>query len=161
MAIHTESDFDALCWHDCSIWGIELRVGDIDAGDWTTELVLKLDFILEWISSAEHGAQWRIAPATLVFHGVTDFCIHVNKWGDTYQNGLQVLEVDRIHRERIVDQRVYLDRPYYSWTIALNAPTVGVIAFGAYGFTQTKHGDGVLKTSQSLSLMERRVLSQP
>ena len=25
--IYTEADFDRLSWHDCHIWGIELRAG--------------------------------------------------------------------------------------------------------------------------------------
>jgi hypothetical protein len=46
---YTEADFDHLSWHDCHIWGVELRVGDPDDGDWTSELALDLDFIVEWI----------------------------------------------------------------------------------------------------------------
>ena len=47
--IYTEADFDCLSWHDCHIWGIELRAGDPDDGDWTSDLVLDIDFIVEWI----------------------------------------------------------------------------------------------------------------
>jgi hypothetical protein len=34
--IYPEADLDRLCWHDCHIWGIELRAGDPDDGDWTS-----------------------------------------------------------------------------------------------------------------------------
>ena len=68
--IYTEADFDRLSWHDCHIWGIELRAGDADDGDWTSDLVL--DSIMEWICGTGGGGQFRVAPATLVFHGVTD-----------------------------------------------------------------------------------------
>ena len=70
--IYTEADFDRLSWHDCHIWGIELRAGDPDDGDWTSDLVLDIDFIVEWICGTGGGGQFRVAPATLVFHGVTD-----------------------------------------------------------------------------------------
>lgn len=40
---HTETDFDRLSWHDCHLWGLELRAGDPDAGDWTSDLALDID----------------------------------------------------------------------------------------------------------------------
>ncbi len=46
--VYTESGFDQLSWHDCHIWGLELRAGDPDEGDWTSDLVLHIDFIVEW-----------------------------------------------------------------------------------------------------------------
>ena len=59
--IYTEADFDRLSWHDCHIWGIELRAGDPDDGDWTSDLVLDIDFIVEWICGAGGGGQFRVA----------------------------------------------------------------------------------------------------
>ena len=78
--IYTEADFDRLSWHDCHIWGIELRAGDPDDGDWTSDLVLDIDFIVEWICGTGGGGRFRVAPATLVFHGVTDPKIAID-WG--------------------------------------------------------------------------------
>ena len=78
--IYTEADFGRLSWHDCHIWGIELRAGDPDDGDWTSDLVLDIDFIVEWICGTGGGGQFRVAPATLVFHGVTDPKIDID-WG--------------------------------------------------------------------------------
>jgi hypothetical protein len=44
----------------------------------------------------------------------------------------------RKKRERAKNQLVYLDRPYYVWTIELeNSPARGYIRFGAVDFTQT------------------------
>jgi hypothetical protein len=78
--IYTEADFGRLSWHDCHIWGIELRADDPDDGDWTSDLVLDIDFIVEWICGTGGGGQFRVAPATLVFHGVTDPKIDID-WG--------------------------------------------------------------------------------
>jgi hypothetical protein len=69
---HTEADFERLSWHDCHIWGLAFRVGDPDENDWTSDLVLDIDFILDWICGAAGGAQFQVAPAALAFHGVTD-----------------------------------------------------------------------------------------
>ena len=153
--IYTESDFDRLCWHDCHIWAIELRVGDTSNEDWTSDLALDIDFIVDWICSVGGGGQFRVAPATLVFHGVTDPKIDID-WGRSgFQAALHPVSIGNLERERIQDQKVYLDRPYYSWTIRLNWPNGGVISFGAVGFTQTLRAEPIVSENQHLSLSER------
>jgi len=155
----TDADFDQLSWHDCHIWGIELRPGNADEGDWTSDLALDLDFIVEWICGLSGGAQFRVAPATLVFHGVTDLSIRID-WGRTgFQVALHPVSIGQVERERVEDQKVYLDRPYYSWRIRLNWPESGEIALGAVGFTQTLRAEPVLSGEQCLSLGQRRRLT--
>ena len=153
--IYTESDFDRLSWHDCHIWAIELRVGDPSNEDWTSDLALDIDFIVDWICSVGEGGKFRVAPATLVFHGVTDPKIDID-WGRSgFQAALHPVSIGNLERERIQDQKVYLDRPYYSWTICLNWPNGGVITFGAVGFTQTLRAEPIVSENQHLSLSER------
>ncbi|MFQ5992883.1 MAG: hypothetical protein ACE5NA_10655 [Nitrospiraceae bacterium] len=157
--IYTESDFDQLSWHDCHIWRFEVRAGDPDEGDWTSDLVLDIDFIVEWLCGVDGGAQFRVAPAVLVFHGVTDLSINID-WGDSgFRSALHEVSIDRIERERVREQKVYLDRPYYSWRILLNWPKSGAITFGAVGFTQTLVSETVLTDQQRLSRRERRSLT--
>ena len=158
-ATHTEADFDRLSWHDCHIWGFDLRAGDADEEDWTSDLVLDLDFIVEWLCGVEGGARFRVAPATLAFHGVTDLRIRID-WGDSgFQTALHILSIDEIEREAVREQKVHLDRPYFSWRIRLNWPRAGEIAFGAVGFTQTLRAQPVLIDKQHLSLGTRGRLS--
>jgi hypothetical protein len=156
MRVYTGAEFDQISWHDCQVWAIELRAGDVYAGEWISELVLRLDFIVEWLCGLSGEAQFRVAPAVLVFHGVTDLSISID-WGrGGFQGALQDAAIDRIEREPIRGQRVYLDRPYYRWTISLNGPPGGAIAFGAYGFTQTLCGEPVVVgPQQRLSLKQR------
>lgn len=47
MMSYTEADFDVLSWHDCHVWAVEFRAGDPDEGDWTSDLALDIDFIVE------------------------------------------------------------------------------------------------------------------
>jgi hypothetical protein len=151
----TESDFDRLSWHDCHIWAVELRVGDPDNEDWTSDLVLDIDFIVEWLCGVGGGGQFRVAPATLVFHGVTDPKIDID-WGHSgFQTALHPVSIGQLERQRIQDQKVYLDRPYYSWKICLNWPDRGLITFGAVGFTQTLRAEPILSENQRLSRSER------
>ncbi|PYS48292.1 MAG: hypothetical protein DMG13_25820 [Acidobacteria bacterium] len=60
---HTEADFDRLSWHDCHIWALELRAGEPDDEDWTSDLALDIDFIVEWICGVSCDVQFRVAPA--------------------------------------------------------------------------------------------------
>jgi len=157
---HTDADFERLSWHDCHIWGLEFRVGEPHEGDWTSDLFLDIDFITEWLCGVTGGAQFRVAPATLAFHGVTDARISID-WGQSgFQAALHGVSIDRIERERVGNQRVFLDRPYYSWRILLNWPKAGEIAFGAVGFTQTLLSEPVLMDGQHLSLRERSRLKR-
>ena len=154
----TEADFDRLFWHDCHIRAVEFRVGDPDQGEWTSDLVLDIDFILERISDGQGGGRFRVAPATLVFHGVTDPKVDID-WGDSgFQQALHTVSIDRIEREEIRNQKVYLDRPYYKWKIHLNWPDGGGISFGAVGFSQTLSAEPVLTENDHLSLAERNRL---
>jgi hypothetical protein len=145
----TESDFAAFSWHDNHIYGLELLLGEPELDDWTSELVLDIDHIVEWVPTQE-GMRFRLAPATLVFHGVTDLRIDVD-WGATgFRVAPTLLSIHCIERERIADQKVYLDGPYYRWGIRLNAPEGGEISFGAFGFTQTLRREPVLHSEQHL-----------
>jgi hypothetical protein len=155
LPIHTEADFEQLSWHDCHIWGLEFVVGDAEQEDWTSDLALDIDFIVEWLCTIDNGAQFRVAPARLVFHGVTDPRIDID-WGDSgNRTAIHVVSIAGIERERIRDQKVHLDRPYYKWRIGLNSPK-GEITLGAVGFTQTLLGEPLLTDQQQLSRAERR-----
>ena len=151
----TEADFERLSWHDNYIRAIDIRVGDPDVSDWTADLVFDLDFILEWVCGRDGRAQFRVAPARLVFLGVTDLRINID-WGDSgFQTMLHEASIDRIERRLVDHQKVFLDRPYYSWRIALNWPKGGAVQFGAVGFTQTLRAEPVLIDQQRLSSLER------
>ena len=156
---YTETDFERLSWHDCHIWAIELRAGDPDEKDWTSDLALDIDFITEWICGVGGGAQFRVAPATLVFHGVTDPKIAID-WGRSgFQAALHPASIATIERDLIREQKVYLDRAYYRWRIGLNWPDASEITFGAVGFTQTLRAEPVLTEKQCLSRAERNRLT--
>src|SRR4030095_8811290 len=67
---YTEVDFERLSWHDCHIWRLDFLAGDSDEGDWTSDLLLGVDFIVEWLCGVDGSTKFKIAPATLAFHGV-------------------------------------------------------------------------------------------
>ena len=155
----TDSDFDSLSWHDCHVWGLSIGAGDPDTGDWTSDLIVDLDFIVEWICGVDKTFQFRVAPATLTFHGVTDLHIGVT-WGDgALQAAIHPMSIDRIARERVEHQKVFLDRPYYRWRVVLNWPAGGEIVLGAVGFTQRLRAEPLLSSRQHLSRHQRAISS--
>ncbi len=147
MASFTEADFDRLSFHDCHIWGLEFRAGDPDRGEWVSDLALDIDYILEWICGVGGGAQFRVAPASLVFEGVTDLHLAVDWGASGFRCALHQPAIDRIEREPAP--------ACFRWTIRLNWPAGGAIAFGAMGFKLATRGEGILTDRQKLSIAER------
>lgn len=150
----THAEFDSLSWHDNEIYAFEFRVGDPDEGDWTSDLVFDIDYIAEWVQDGPN-VRFLVAPATLVFHGVTDLRFDIDSGTEGNQVALVLPSIAAIEREPIGDQKIYLDRPYYRWSIRLNGTPNGEIHFGAVGFTQTLRRDPVRCEQQRLPRSQR------
>jgi hypothetical protein len=148
-------DFDDLTWHDNALYGVRLDVGDCARGDWHADLLLDIDHIVEWLCGVDRCIRFRVAPATLSFHDVTDLRIAIDCGDSGGQIALHALSIHAITRERIRDQKISLDRPYYRWRIALNWPQGGMLTFGASGFAQTLRAEPVLLDQQQLSPADR------
>ncbi len=149
------SDFERVSWHDNVVYGLRLEIGDPARDDWRSNLVLDLDHIVEWVCDSDGGCQFRVAPATLTFHHATDLQVAID-CGDTGgQIALHALSIDAITRERITDQKICFDRPYYRWRIAFNWPQGGEIRFGASDFTLNLRAEPVLLDEQQLSPLDR------
>src|SRR5688500_7428649 len=119
--------FETLSWHDCHIWRIEFRTGDPAENAWTSRLALRIDYIVEWLCSADRTFTFRLAPALLVFHDVSAPRIAVD-WATNGESApIQDVVIDRIERE--LDESAGLAVPYYRWTIQMNWPAGGTITF--------------------------------
>jgi hypothetical protein len=151
----SRSEFDDLSWHDNALYGLRLDVGDWARGDWHSDLALDIDHIVEWLCGVDRQVRFRIAPATLTFHDVTDLIVAIDCGDSGGQIALHPLSIDAITRDRIRDQKICLDRPYYRWRIALNLPQGGAIMFGASGFTQILRAEPVVRDEQQLSPADR------
>ena len=71
MAIGPQT-VDEASGHDNLVYALLFNVGDVAKGDWRSELVLDIDHTVEWICGTDGGVRFRVAPATLTFHDVTD-----------------------------------------------------------------------------------------
>ena len=145
----TDAEFEDLSWHDCTLWGLAFHPPDPETGDWTRDLVLDIDFIVEWLCAAgsEGRIQFRVAPAILRFHTVSDLRIAI-EWGTTGVL-LHEVSIDRLEREPV--SAAPGQRPSHRWRIVLNWPRSGEIAFDAAGFTQTLRAEPIVTERQSLT----------
>ena len=142
----TDADFDRLGWHDVHVHGFEIRAGAYGPG----ELVLDLDYILEWIGcgDGDERVRFRIAPARLCFHGVWALTIALDYAAPSAALG--PFSLDGITRAPRTDDPVASD-----WTLAVSWPA-GAIRFAARGFTQILTGPAVVTDRQWLKPEERR-----
>jgi hypothetical protein len=149
----TGTDYDPLLWHDCTIWGIEFRVDDE-----TSDLAFDIDYIDEWMRGPDDMARFRVMPAYLVFHGVTDPKIDVSWLQHGFQISLRPLSIARVDRELIPDAKVFLDRAYYKFRLGLNGPENGAITFGSVGFSIVPRGVPIVSAEQTLTRRMRNEL---
>jgi len=151
----TQEHFDQISWHDNTLYGLHFEVGDRTRSEWHSDLVLDLDYIVEWVCEAAGRVRFRVVPAILTFHDVTDLRIGVDFGDSGCRTAINEPSIDAITRQRISDQEICLDRPYYRWRIAFNLPRGGEIAFGASGFTQTCRAEPVLLDEQRFASSQR------
>jgi hypothetical protein len=146
-AVETDA-FDQLSWHDNAVHGLRWEIGDPKRGEWHSRLIFDIDHILEWIGATSGRFTFRVAPTSLIFDDTTDLSMQLPDRGYGTQISLSPLSIDVIERERVTDQRICLDRPYWRWTICLNDPQGGSMSFGASGFRQTFRAEPVLCEEQ-------------
>src|SRR5919109_1727079 len=142
--VWTYDQFEEMSWHDNHAHSIRIVEGIHGSG----MLVLDLDYILEWICDVD-GSRFRITPATLTFHEVTDLRISLDYAAATAALGpfsIHAIERRTESREHYVAQ---------IWKILINWPR-GEIVFEATGFEQRAIGSPVVSENQVLRPAERR-----
>ena len=149
-----EPESNVVSWHDNLVYALHIRAPDAEARDWRSELILDLDHIVEWICAPNSKAQFRVAPATLVFHDVTDLAVRLDMSG-TVPLALNEWSIAAIDSSPAPHPGQAPALPYYRWRIALNVPSNGEIAFGASGYTQTLRAEPVLTDQQRLPAAKR------
>ena len=147
------ADDDELAWrwHDNVIYAVRFDLGEPDEGDWRSDLILDIDYIVEWLCGAPGESRFRVAPANLRFHDVTDFAIAADQGDSGGRNALFEWSIDRVARQRL--ERTF---DYWRWTIHLHTPPGGSLAFSASGFTQDLTAEPRLVDQQRLPRSTRR-----
>jgi hypothetical protein len=145
MATWTDANFEEMSWHDNYIHGLQFVEGEYGAG----ELILDLDYILEWTRSDSGRFQFKIAPATLTFREVTNLKLNIDYQSISAAMGpFSIAGITQTHEKR----ERYTAR---IWKIELNFP-VGQLVFESSGFEQNLWGRTVLADQQVLAVAERK-----
>ena len=141
----TNAVFEDAKWHDNKIHGFFFR-----QEKFVSDIVFDIDFILEWL--CKETCKFKIAPASLVFHNVTDLRIVID-WGDSdFQRSVMGMHIVEIKRN-IVKTRMKFPE-YYKWNIELSDKH-SEINFGASGFTQYLRSEAIWTDKQFLTIEQR------
>ena len=141
-------DFETIHWHDNAIHGIRIVEGEDDSGG---ELILDIDFILEWLPAENNAFKFNLAPADLAFHDGSDLVICVDYASATAS--VQPMMIHEIHREVVRYPNGYSS---YAWKIEINWPPKGFISFRSKGFTQVLRMQPFIFGAQYLSPSQRK-----
>jgi hypothetical protein len=143
----TEADFTEMSWHDCQVNSIAL---DQD-GEWQSDLVFHIDFILEWLCGTDKSYRFRVAPAVLRFANLDNLKLDVSL---RFKQPLEIYSIDRSDVANAGCKR-------FHWTIKLqDYPDLkdNVIEFNATGFTQELTGGAMETKAQNLTEAQREQL---
>ena len=148
------TEYDPYRFHDNQIHGIAFRSADPDQGDWTSDLILDIDHVLEWVKDGDR-IRFRVRPATLTFHGVTDLRLNLDGTVEGHSVGVALPWILEIERSRPEEPPRDPARPRYDWKIVLSSTPDGELSFGSWGYTLELRGEPVLQDEQGLTFAQR------
>lgn len=145
----TLEKFEDYSWHDNAIHGFRIVEGDDGCSG---DLILDIDFILEWLAPQgdDEPFSFRIAPANLTFHEVTDLVVSIDYSASTA--AFQPMMIHEIHRSAVTYSNGYSS---FSWKVEINWPRNSFISFVSSGFTQELRSEAIVSSAQYLSPSQR------
>lgn len=140
--VWTEDDFERMGWHDCRIHALAFSPE-------TFELLLDLDYLLEWIrpSPPERYFRFWTAPATLVFENVYEIEFDIGSSGTLEMDGIKREDARRPHNADFIGRETE-----WLWSIDCQE---GQIRLRSVGFKQYIRSAPRFGRSQRLELSER------
>jgi hypothetical protein len=147
LSPETDADFSQMSWHGCRVWKIEIVAGLVEG---QADLVFGLDLVVDALCGFNREARFKLAPAALTFHGVTDLKIGVDCGDSGHRLLVQPLSIAEITRAPTKDPS------YHAWRIRLGWPRDGEINFGAIGFDQVLLAEPIISETNVLTGAQRR-----
>lgn len=123
----TASAFEDVSWHDVHVWGMAVRVGEMRDGDFTSDLVLDVDFIVEWMCDTDRRVRFRVAPAELVFHSVSDVHVALD-WRGPSRGPNVVVPASPAQIDHIARAPLDGSPSRWAWSVVMSDPDGGRIA---------------------------------
>ena len=147
QARETDADFERMSWDGCRIWKVEVAAGLVEG---QADLVLGLDLVVDALCGFNREARFKLAPAALTFHGVTDLKMAIDCGDSGFRLLVQPLSIAEITRAPTKDPS------YHAWRVRLGWPPDGEITFGASGFDQVLLAEPVIGETNFLTAAQRR-----
>jgi hypothetical protein len=144
--IWSTEDFESLSWHDVHVHGV--RFASFNESEGTANLVLDIDYILEWEQEGEVFV-FTVCPAELTFHNAFGFKFALDYATPT--TGMCPFSIQDISRVPLEFATGYKS---FRWVIPINCPH-GSLEFEAPAFKLRLVGKPVVQASQYL-LPEQR-----
>lgn len=140
-------EFEQMNWHDNAIHGIRIVEGPDGCEG---ELILDIDFIIEWLQSEDKIFKFLLTPCNLSFHDVSDLVISIDYASSTA--AIQPMMVHEIRREVFTYPNGFST---FAWVIEMNWPGKSFISFQSSGFTQVPRKAPIISSTQYLSPSDR------
>jgi len=135
-----------MSWHDNHVHGLTIHSGEHGTG----ELILDLDYILEWLPAVEGRYKFVLAPANLCFRDVTDLRISLDYVKPSA--AITPFSISNVGREEHIYPNGFKT---FRWSIGVNWPE-GALEFIASGFRQTIRGVPITTAEQVPTVAQRR-----
>ena len=142
--VFSHHDFNIMGWHDCKIHALSFN--DLDF-----ELLLDIDYILEWKKSDDtEYYSFEVSAATLKFKNVWDLNINIE--------GELEMRIEDIYRSnpRVPQNNDFNGDLEYDWKIETSN---GYISFKSIGYVQYMRGKIFKSDNQAISLVNRGGIS--
>ncbi len=133
--------FEDYSWHDNPIHGFKIIELEHGSGN----LEIDIDYIAEWLCQEDNSCNFKIAPATLIFEGITELEIALD-----YKSCTAAITPPSIHE--IIREQFKYPNGYssFSWHIVINWPSNAYIKFKADGFNQKLRKEPMVHSKQVL-----------
>jgi hypothetical protein len=143
----TDVDFERMSWQGCRIWKIEIVAGLVEGH---ADLILGLDLVVDALCGFNREARFKLAPAALTFHAVTDLKMDVDCGDSGHRLLIQPLSIAEITRAPTENPACH------AWRVRLEWPRGGEITFGAKGFDQVLLAEPIISETTILTAAQRR-----
>jgi uncharacterized protein (UPF0305 family) len=142
-SVWTDSDFDAMGWHDATLWSTV-------AIDDAFEYLFDLDYIFQWVDPepGEKYFSFWVAPVTMVFHNVH----HVRLDIDSLLGTIEVADLHRNQTEPTQNEKLA------EWTYRVVCQE-GEISLVSTGYTMYVRKQPIHQRGQRLDLDQRGGIS--
>jgi hypothetical protein len=124
----------------------------VEKDEYRYQLVLDIDFILEWIRGVSGRYSFAVAPAHLTFDVVGPIRVNLDL---AFKEDMIIDRIERENVATVAEKRAGFTKQRYSIHLHTNSGAENVITFEGGGFVQELYGKVRLQSGQWLESGER------